>query len=196
MILVFHLIGHLGGMHIVEGKHVDGGRGHVWLLPHGDGVAGQRGIIAAVVEVAVQLVVGVARLGIEGAGAALVGVAPCVPGDLPVVAAALTGVIDVGAALSAAIGNGVGFSVLRAVQGRLVQQRLPFFVSRFLQHVVDQIGLRLVAAPVGVHQQILLHRRIRGGKGRLFPVFQVKPAVEAVAVPRPVVGRIIDLIHR
>ena len=169
-------------MHIVEGKHIDGGRGHVWLLPHGDGVAGQRGIIAAV-EAAVHLVVGVARLGIEGAGAALVGVAPCVPGDLAVVAAALAGIIDVGAALSAAIGNGVGFSVLRAEQGRVIQQRPPFCVSRFLQHVVDQIGLRLVAAPVGVYQQIVLHRRIRGGKGRLFPVFQIKPAVEAVAVP-------------
>ena len=102
-------------MHIVEGKHIDGGRGHVWLLPHGDGVAGQRGIIAAV-EAAVQLVVRVAGLGIEGTGRPLIGIAPCVPGDLAVVAAALTGVIDVGTALSAAIGNGVGFSVLRAVQ--------------------------------------------------------------------------------
>ena len=182
-------------MHIVEGKHVDGGRGHVWLLPHGDGVAGQRGIIAAV-EAAVHLVVGIARLGIEGAGAALVGVAAGIRGDLPVVAAALTGVIDVGTALAGSAGNGVGFSVLRAEQGRVVQQRPPFCVSRFLQHVVDQIGLRLVAAPVGVHQQILLHRRILGGKGRLFPVFQVKPAVEAVAVPRPIVGGIIDLIQR
>ena len=181
-------------MHIVEGEHVDGGVGGGVLL-HGDGVAGQRGVMPCV-EAAVQLVVGIARLGIEGAGAALVGVAAGIRSDLAVVAAALTGVIDVGAALSAAIGNGVGFSVLRAEQGRVVQQLLPFCVSRSLQHVVDQIGLRLVAAPVGVHQQIVLHRRIRGGKGRLFPVFQVKPAVEAVAVPRPVVGGIIDLIQR
>ena len=102
-------------MHIVEGEHVDGGRGHVRLLPHGDGVAGQRGIIAAV-EAAVHLVVGIARLGVEGAGAALVGIAPCVPGDLAVVAAALTGVIDVGTALAGSAGGGVGLAVLRAEQ--------------------------------------------------------------------------------
>ena len=112
MIPVFHRIGHRGGMHIVEGEHVDGGVGGGVLL-HGDGVAGQRGIIAAV-EAAVQLVVRIARLGIEGAGAALVGVAAGIRGDLPVVAAVLPGV-NVGAALSAAIGNGVGFSVLRTV---------------------------------------------------------------------------------
>ena len=51
-------------------------------------MAGQRGIIAAV-EAAVQLVVRIARLGIEGAGAALVGVAAGVRSDLAVVAAAL-----------------------------------------------------------------------------------------------------------
>ena len=173
-------------MHIVEGKHVDGGVGGGVLL-HGDGVAGQRGIIAAV-EAAVQLVVRIARLGIEGAGAALVGVAAGVRGDLPVVAAALTGVIDVGTALSAAIGNGVGFSVLRAVQGRVVQQLLPLCVSRFLQHVVDQIGLRGEMAPLGIYQQILLDSRISGGKGDLFPALFIEPAAKGILMPRRIGG--------
>ena len=100
------------------------------------------------------------------------------------VAAVLTGVVEVCPAFTGGVGNGVGLAVRRTIQCRLVQQRFPLVCGVFLQHIADQVGLRRMIAPLGINQQILLNRCIHGGKGHALAVFYVEPSGEAVVVSR------------